>query len=117
MAANKTSLIITSIAAPNAVMKAIAAETVKREIDFIVIGDTKSPENFKLDGCRFYSVEEQEQLNFKLAKLLPKKHYSRKNIGYLLSRNHDVIIETDDDNFPREDFWNDRIRKIGYSNQ
>ncbi len=112
MANLKTSIIITSISAPNAVMKSIALESKKQNIDFIVIGDVKTPPDFKLDGCRYYSIDEQEQLNFSLAKSLPKKHYSRKNIGYLLAKNNDVIIETDDDNFPRAEFWNPRNRNV-----
>jgi len=100
-----TSLIITSISGPNAAMKMFAKTSLANGINFIVIGDVKSPKDFKLDGCRFYSIEEQETLDFKLAKILPKKHYSRKNIGYLLSAHQDIIIESDDDNFPREDFW------------
>lgn len=108
----KTSLIITSISAPNAVMKSFADESLKRNIDFIVIGDVKTPADFNLDGCRYFSISEQEKLNFNLAKVLPKKHYSRKNIGYLLAKNREVIIETDDDNFPRAEFWNQRIRNI-----
>ena len=109
---SKYSLIITSISAPNAAMKLFALESKKLGLDFIVIGDVKSPSDFKLDGCRFYSIEEQEKLNFSLAKLLPKKHYSRKNLGYLLSAHQEVIIETDDDNFPKEEFWTPRSKKI-----
>ena len=101
---SKTTLIITSIAAPNAAMKIFAQETKNRNIDFIVIGDVKSPPDFKLDSCRFYSIDDQERLNYRLAKILPKKHYSRKNIGYLLAMESDIIIETDDDNFPKNEF-------------
>ncbi len=104
----KTSLIITSISSPNAAMKMFADGCLKRNIDFIVIGDTKSPTGFKLEGCKFYSIEEQRKLNFSLARILPEKHYSRKNIGYLLAANQDVILESDDDNFPREEFWQPR---------
>ncbi len=112
MANSNTSVIITSISAPNAVMKSIASESKKQNIDFIVIGDVKTPVNFNIDGCRYFSIEDQENLNFSLAKSLPKKHYSRKNIGYLLAKNQEVIIETDDDNFPRTEFWNQRERNV-----
>jgi hypothetical protein len=101
-----TALIITSISAPNTAMKSFAEGCKKSGVDFIVIGDTKSPKEFNLDGCRFVSIEEQRKLPYKLATLLPEKHYGRKNLGYLLSKNKDVIIETDDDNFPRPEFWN-----------
>ena len=39
-------------------------------------------------------------------------HYARKNIGYLLALREqaNVIIETDDDNFPTEKFWSERRR-------
>ena len=92
----KKALIITSIASPNEVLKAHAQGAKANNIDFIVIGDTKSPATFELDGCRFLSIEDQEALEFRLAKILPKKHYARKNLGYLLAKNHDVIIETDE---------------------
>jgi STELLO glycosyltransferases len=100
-----TSLVITSISAPNEAMKAFAAGCASNGIEFIVIGDTKSPGNFQLDGCRFAGIEEQRSMPYKIAKLLPEKHYGRKNLGYLLSKNKDVIIETDDDNLPRAEFW------------
>ena len=108
-----TALIITSISGPNEGMKAFAQGCKKRGIDFIVVGDMKSPENFQLDGCRFISIGEQRQLPYKIAKLLPDNHYSRKNLGYLLARDKDIILETDDDNLPREEFWN---KELSYNN-
>jgi hypothetical protein len=107
----KTSLVITSIAAPNAALKMYAETCGERGIEFIVIGDVSSPKNFELENCRFVSIEEQGQLPYKLAKLLPEKHYARKNLGYLLAKDNDIIIETDDDNFPREAFWNKSFDK------
>jgi len=101
-----SSLVITSIAAPNAAMKMYAEKCKMEGAEFIVIGDVSSPENFQLDGCRFLSIAEQRKLPFKLAKLLPEKHYSRKNLGYLLSKDKEFIIETDDDNLPKDNFWN-----------
>ncbi len=112
---SKASVIITSISAPNEVMKSIAVDAIKNNVEFIVIGDSKSPSDFFIEGCRFYSIDEQLSLPFTLVKLLPQKHYSRKNIGYLLSKNQDVIIETDDDNFPRSEFWLTRKKEISAS--
>src|SRR5688572_7805235 len=89
-------------------MKMHAQQCKSRGIDFLVIGDQRSPNDFRLDGCRFVSVEEQQSLSFRLAGLLPVNHYSRKNLGYLLSRNKDLIVETDDDNLPKENFWPER---------
>lgn len=109
---NKVSIIITSISAPNAVMKSYASEAKNHAAKFIVIGDSKTPADFALNGCSFYSIDEQKKLSFKLAKLLPEKHYSRKNLGYLIAKESEMIVETDDDNFPRPDFWQFRKRNV-----
>jgi len=111
----KKALIITSIAGPeHPVLKQFAAECKKRGLDFIVMGDTKSPAAFKLEGCDFWSIEKQNTLPFSLAALTPTRHYSRKNLGYLLAMNNGIaeIAETDDDNIPREEFWNEKHRKV-----
>jgi hypothetical protein len=108
---NRAFLVFTSIAThEHPVIKQFAVQSMEYGIPFIVIGDTKSPDNFSLTGCDFYSIERQHKLNFELAKSLPVKHYARKNIGYLvaISKKADVIIETDDDNYPYPEFWNKR---------
>ena len=106
----KTALIVTSISAPNPVLKSLAEGSLKNNVEFIVIGDTKSPAIFELEGCNYYSVEEQLKLKFKFAQEVPAKHYSRKNIGYLLAIENgaELMLETDDDNFPRDAFWGKR---------
>jgi hypothetical protein len=100
-------VVVTSIAAPNKALKALARGCQEKGYQFILIGDEVSPTDFVLDGCRFYSVEAQHQLPFKLANLCPTRHYARKNLGYLiaLSDGARVIIETDDDNLPYDEFW------------
>lgn len=107
---DKTALVITSIAAPNKVLKILAEGAVKNSVDFILIGDAASPDDFILEGCDYYSLNRQRNLDFELAKIIPEKHYARKNLGYLLAmqRGAEVIIETDDDNIPLNDFWKDR---------
>lgn len=108
-----TSLVVTSIASPNAALTELAEGSKKSGIVFIVIGDVPSPKTFELDGCRFYGLDDQAKLPFDFAKSCPMRHYSRKNIGYLiaLSEGAEVIIETDDDNFPRDGFWEERVRE------
>ncbi len=106
-----TFLIITSIAPPdNMALRTYASECPKCNMPLIVIGDAKSPAGFHLDGCDFYSIARQKKLPFKLAEALPEGKYSRKNLGYLLAMKQraDVIVETDDDNFPTADFWKER---------
>jgi hypothetical protein len=76
----------------------------------IVAGDTKGPTAFDLSSIHgfsneqltFLSIEDQLSSGFELANLLPTKHYSRKNIGYLqaIRSGASCIYETDDDNAP-----------------
>jgi hypothetical protein len=105
-----SALVVTTIAPPNQVLQACASGCREHGLDFIVIGDTKSPPGFHLEGCDFWGVNRQSQLPYPLARLLPENHYARKNIGYLLAmaRGAEVIIETDDDNLPKEGFWQKR---------
>ncbi len=106
----KTAVVVTSISAPNAVLRSISQGSSERGWSFLVVGDRKSPPEFQLDGARFYSLAKQSSLDFELAKICPEGHYCRKNLGYLLalSEGADRIIETDDDNFPRDSFWESR---------
>ncbi|MBS1563493.1 MAG: DUF288 domain-containing protein, partial [Bacteroidetes bacterium] len=108
-------VIITSIASPNKVIKDIA-EVCKNDSSkkFYVIGDTKSPKDFSQEGCDFYSVDRQLELGFDLAKDLPTRHYARKNLGYLQAwkDGFEIIVETDDDNFPLSEFWADRSAEV-----
>lgn len=106
----QAALVITSISAPNDILTACADGSVAHGLDFIVVGDAKSPSGFFLEGCDFWSIEKQRDLPYKLAQILPEGHYSRKNLGYLLAveRGVDVLVETDDDNLPLEDFWRTR---------
>jgi hypothetical protein len=114
----KKTLIITSIANDkHPVLTQFAEECKKRGLEYIVIGDTKSPSEFKLEGCDFWSVERQQTLPFELAKITPTRHYSRKNLGYLLAikNGSSELVETDDDNIPREEFWSAKQREVqGY---
>lgn len=96
-------VVVTTINAPNAVLGEIARGSAAAGWDFLVIGDTKSPADFALEGADFYSVERQLQTGGSFAALCPTRHYARKNIGYLLAvgRGAPFLLETDDDNIPR----------------
>lgn len=106
-------VVVTSIAAPNPVLRALAEGCRARGHEFYVVGDAASPSDFRLEGCRFYGLEEQRRTGFRFAELCPTRHYARKNIGYLLAMRAGarVIVETDDDNHPREEFWGERRRR------
>jgi STELLO glycosyltransferases len=88
---------------------------VGREFSFpvIAIGDRKSPICVWPRGSEFLSLEQQQLLKFRLAKLLPQNHYGRKNLGYLeaISRGASVLFDTDDDNAPLPN-WRPRDLRI-----
>ena len=66
----------------------------------------KNSKNFKISYVCFYNVLNQKKLIFKFSRICPHNSYARKNIGYLISikDNIETIIETDDDNYPKNNF-------------
>jgi hypothetical protein len=103
----KKHLIVTSIAKPTEAMRCLVAGALQNGYEFICIGDQASPEDFYLEGCRFFSLGAQLKLPLKYVTVAPLRHYARKNIGYLLaiSEGAAIILETDDDNSPDTGFW------------
>jgi hypothetical protein len=98
-------LVITSINKPNYVIKRLYNICKENNVKFLIIGDKKTPTYKK--KYPLVSINNQKKLEFKLAKLLPENSYSRKNLGYLLAAKSksNIIIETDDDNYPLENFF------------
>ncbi len=76
--------------------------------DVVIVGDKKTPEIdvSGMDGMRFVSTDDQERDSWGLSEALPFNHYARKNIGYLeaLDGGYERIADTDDDNFPYDDW-------------
>lgn len=103
-------LVITSINGPNHATAEQARGAERHGWEFLVIGDKKSPPSYELQGARFYDVASQLALDFDYARLCPTGHYARKNIGYLIAMSEGAteILETDDDNIPRESFFTPR---------
>eukprot|EP00854_Cymbomonas_tetramitiformis_P001246 gene1246-1824_t len=91
-------IVITSINEPTEQVKAWA--TLHPEWRLVVVGDRKSPTDFKWPNCTYLSVDDQHQLPYKSLKVLPWNSYARKIVGYLYAIEHGatVVYETDDDN-------------------
>jgi len=106
----RTALVVTSIAAPNAALKSLADGAQANGWPFYIVGDISSPVEFSLPGAKFLNVAEQVATGFATARLCPTRHYARKNVGYLLAMREgaEIIVETDDDNLPRDSFWKPR---------
>ena len=109
-----TALVVTSIHPPNAAMRELAAGCIESGWDFVVAGDGKSPADFPLEGCRFFSLAAQRASGFLLGRLCPERSYTRKNLGYLAAMRAGaaVIVETDDDNHPLGGFWTARAAEV-----
>lgn len=108
----QVALVVTTVSKPQSMLKALAAGSGRHHWDFIVVGDESSPAGFRLPGCEYYDLYRQSFLGFQTAKVCLKRHYARKNIGYLIAmrKGVDIIVETDDDNMPLNAFW--QVRKI-----
>ncbi len=103
----KIALVVTSISKPNEVLKSLAQGCAGHDWDFTLVGDAKSPPEFKLDSCNYYGIEDQLGTGFLTADKCLRNHYARKNIGYLIAikKGAGIIVETDDDNLPQPGFW------------
>ena len=112
-APNKISIVVTSINLMSENMKKLSDMSVECGGEgMFMIADQKSTVPWSHPNIKYVSIEDQLKGEFsQLASLLPKNHYSRKNLGYLLAvgSNAEWIYETDDDNFPKEGIlWNDQ---------
>lgn len=74
--------------------------------DVIIVGDNKTPDDYKNLNCIYLDIASQKKLFPELSELLPYNHYCRKNLGYLyaIKKGYNVIYETDDDNIPYDNF-------------
>ena len=64
----KTTLVITTINKPNKNIKKFSIGSLKNKWDFVVIGDKKSPKNFKLKYGEYFNLTNQKKLNLNLIK-------------------------------------------------
>ncbi len=96
-------IVITSIFYPT---KAIEAYSELEDFNLVVVGDRKTPSDWKFKHVDYLSVADQVSMEYQLSKVLPYDHYSRKMLGYLhaIKNGADVIIDADDDNIPKTDW-------------
>ncbi|EFO86066.1 hypothetical protein CRE_02033 [Caenorhabditis remanei] len=92
-------IVVTSVNYPTEDVKRLSSF---EEWNLVVVADTKTPVDWKLETVHFLSVDYQKQLPFSIVSSLPYKSYTRKNIGYLyaISQGAEWIYDTDDDNKP-----------------
>src|SRR4051812_48572968 len=99
----KTFIVITSIYNPTEAVKKFSALP---NHHLVVVGDRKTPQDWKQENCTFLDLAAQARLSADFSNAIPLNHYGRKMLGYVYAINHgaDVIIDTDDDNIPYEDW-------------
>lgn len=102
----RTAVVITTINAPTTGVREIAAGLSGTDDILIVVGDRKTPADWRCDGSQFMSIEDQAAAPFALTAVLPENTYARKMAGYLNAATVGVswIRETDDDNRPYASF-------------
>lgn len=74
--------------------------------NLIVVADKKTPHDwlqhltFNSSRLLFLTIQQQNQLNFRILQYLPYGSYARKNLGYLIAIKcgAKIIFESDDDN-------------------
>ena len=96
-------VIITTINKPT---QTIFKHIKNKDYDVIIVGDNKTPDDYKNINCIYLDVLSQKKLFPELSELLPYNHYCRKNLGYLyaVKKGYKIIYETDDDNIPYDNF-------------
>jgi hypothetical protein len=97
-------IVITSIYQPT---EAVLAFSKQKKYKLYVVGDKKTPSDWNCPDVTYISVDDQQSMDYALAKVLPYNHYCRKMVGYLeaIKTGATVIFDTDDDNIPYEN-WN-----------
>jgi hypothetical protein len=97
----KLYIVITSIFDPTEAVKLFSGLS---DYKVVVVGDKKTPHGWSWANVTYLPVETQPGVGRHLNKILPFNHYCRKMLGYLfaISDNAEYIIDTDDDNIPKE---------------
>lgn len=96
----KTFVVVTSIFAPTDAIRVMSQD---RTCQVVVVGDRKTPQDWRCDHVEYLSLSRQNDVGPSLRDVLPFNHYCRKMAGYLyaVARGAERIVDTDDDNIPK----------------
>ena len=110
-------IVVTSINPPTISVDRIAKGAKENDWGFVIAGDTKTPGELFAErtDIDFLDFDSQRESAFCLASVAREKSYTRKMFGYLhaMKAGATYIIDTDDDNWPKEDFFIDRDELFG----
>ena len=95
----KKIIVCTSINKPT---EAIKKFDNMKDWQLVVVGDKKTPKNYKLKHGIYLSPKKQEKMDKKLSKLIGWNCIQRRNFGILFAwkNNADIVAVVDDDNIP-----------------
>jgi len=77
--------------------------------ELVVIGDKKTPKDYRLDRCVYVSPEEQEKYDKELSDAIGWNCIQRRSFGLLWAHDMkaDIVAVVDDDNIPYDDWGKD----------
>ncbi len=99
----KKFIVCTSINKPTLAIKKFDA---MRDWKLVVVGDKKTPKNYKLKNGNYLSPSDQEKIDKKLSELIGWNCIQRRNFGilYAWKSGADIVAVVDDDNIPYK-YW------------
>ena len=99
----KKVIVTTTIHSPT---EAIEKFDAIKDWTLIVVGDLKTPKDYKLRNGIYVSPSDQEKYNKELSDLIGWNCIQRRNFGFLLAKdlNADIIASVDDDNIAYDDW-------------
>jgi hypothetical protein len=114
--------VVTTINQPNDAMDLLLDFATAAKSKVVIVGDTKTPESWTDTDFEFLNIDTQRRLFPELCDIVPMRHYSRKNLGYLHAQTFapDWLYETDDDNIPTSSPFASRdlqVEAMSYSSQ
>jgi len=99
---NERWIVVTTVNKPTDNFRESFYRLIKEGWSIVVVGDVSTPSEWGNEKEVFYlSLEKQGKYFPEVSNLIPLRHYSRKNLGYLFAilNGAQVILDTDDDNF------------------
>ncbi len=93
--------VITTINPPSEAVRLLSR---REDLNLVVVGDEKTPNNWRCEGSTYLSLEAQYSLKYQILRRTPRNHQARVNLGYLyaIENGAERITQIDDDNIPTE---------------
>ena len=103
----KKFIVCTSINKPTVAVKKFDS---MKDWKLVIVGDKKTPKNYKLKNGVYLSPKKQEKIDKKLSDLIGWNCIQRRNFGilYAWKNGADIVAVVDDDNIPYKD-WGKKL--------